>query len=222
MDELKRKSLISDKIKFGQFSLLDSSELLALVASSSPTDESIANYNSILTQFNGDLAALLSLNQNRLIKEFRISSKSATKLIAIGELARRAKFSQTSDNNTVRNSNEIAKLFSSQFSGVDNEQLWVVYLNNGNRVLEKRKISDGSTGEVVADVKIIIRQALKLMATKMILVHNHPSSILTPSSKDIALTEKVRQAAAYFDIKLLDHLIISPEGEYYSFNDSCI
>jgi DNA repair protein RadC len=70
----------------------------------------------------------------------------------------------------------------------------------------------------VADPRIILKKALEEDAVNIILCHNHPSGNLTPSRADEELTWKIREAAGYFDIKLLDHLIVSSEG-YFSFSD---
>lgn len=73
------------------------------------------------------------------------------------------------------------------------------------------------TGTVV-DIRLILKRALELNATAIVLSHNHPSGTLLPSEADVMITEKVKNAAQYMDIKLLDHLIITDQF-YYSFAD---
>ena len=70
----------------------------------------------------------------------------------------------------------------------------------------------------VADPRIILQKALEYKSTGIILSHNHPSGNLKPSKQDELLTQKIKNAAAYFDIKVMDHIIISDEG-YFSFAD---
>jgi DNA repair protein RadC len=70
----------------------------------------------------------------------------------------------------------------------------------------------------VADPRIILKRALEHDATAIILCHNHPSGSLKPSKADEDLTYKIKEAARYFDIQVLDHIIVSDEG-YYSFAD---
>ena len=65
---------------------------------------------------------------------------------------------------------------------------------------------------------VILKKALKEDAVSLILCHNHPSGSLTPSKADIELTLKIKEAARFFDIKVLDHLIVSDDG-YFSFAD---
>ena len=82
-------------------------------------------------------------------------------------------------------------------------------------------ISKGGVSGTVVDLKIIFATALKGRASAIILAHNHPSANLNPSQADIDLTKKIGKAGRLLDINVLDHLILSPEGEYYSFADNC-
>jgi len=81
--------------------------------------------------------------------------------------------------------------------------------------------SGGITGTLV-DVRILFAVALKSLSTGIILAHNHPSGTLNPSQSDKNLTTKIKHASELLDIKLLDHLIITPNREYYSFTDEGI
>ena len=98
------------------------------------------------------------------------------------------------------------------------EEFKVFYLSRANRVLQILPISQGGITGTVVDPRLVLAGAIKVAACAMILVHNHPSGGLKPSRADEELTLKVKEAAKYFDIKVLDHLIITSEG-YYSFAD---
>ncbi len=82
-------------------------------------------------------------------------------------------------------------------------------------------MSEGGITGTVADPRIILKKALENDAVNIILCHNHPSGSLKPSKADEELTHKIKEAAKYFDIKVLDHLIVSDDG-YYSFADEGI
>lgn len=100
------------------------------------------------------------------------------------------------------------------------EHMVVLYLNQAQRVLGAYKVSEGGLTSTVGDLRLIFSAALKSVATAVIVGHNHPSGNLQPSHQDIALTLKLKEAGRLMDIKLMDHLIISPvEGQYYSFAD---
>jgi DNA repair protein RadC len=79
-------------------------------------------------------------------------------------------------------------------------------------------LSFGGTECTVIDVKIAVRLAIMKMASAVILAHNHPSGNPAPSSSDIEQTRQLKNALAFFDIQLLDHIIVSDDS-YYSFSD---
>lgn len=100
------------------------------------------------------------------------------------------------------------------------EQFVVLYLNRSNHILGLYRLATGGVSGVISDPKLILGVAIKLAACGLILGHNHPSGSLKPSKADEETTYKIREGAKLFDIKLLDHLILAPDGEtYYSFGD---
>jgi DNA repair protein RadC len=97
------------------------------------------------------------------------------------------------------------------------ETFLVMYMNHAGRVLGVYPVSIGGITGTIVDVKLILSVGLKIVASSMMLCHNHPSGRLKPSHQDIQVTNKIKLAASFVDIKLLDHLIISPiEKDYYS------
>lgn len=114
--------------------------------------------------------------------------------------------------------NEFKQFFDPEIIALQ-EQFMVMYLNRANRVLGIYPLSKGGITGTVADIRIILSVALKIAATSIILAHNHPSGSLRPSGVDVELTHKVTEAAKLMDIKVIDHIILSAEGSYYSFGD---
>jgi DNA repair protein RadC len=98
------------------------------------------------------------------------------------------------------------------------EQFKVLFLNRANKVICMYNVSSGGITGTVADPRLILAAALKVNSVSMILAHNHPSGSLKPSKADEELTQKIKHAAGYFDIKVLDHVILSSDS-YYSFAD---
>jgi DNA repair protein RadC len=98
------------------------------------------------------------------------------------------------------------------------EQFKVLFLNRANKVLCLYNLSSGGITGTVADPRLIYSAALKVNALSLILCHNHPSGSLKPSDADKQLTQKIKNAGSYFDMKVFDHLIITSEA-YFSFND---
>ena len=98
------------------------------------------------------------------------------------------------------------------------EEFKVLLLNRANKVLGVFEASSGGITGTLADPRLILAAAVKSTAVSIILSHNHPSGNLTPSKADEELTQKIKYAAMFFDIRVLDHVIITSES-YYSFAD---
>ena len=98
------------------------------------------------------------------------------------------------------------------------EQFIVLYLNQANEMIGYYRHSKGAINATIADPRIILATALKSLCVSMIIAHNHPSGNLKPSRADEELTLKIKEAAKYMDIRVLDHIIVAKDG-YYSFAD---
>ncbi|MCM8569704.1 JAB domain-containing protein [Gramella jeungdoensis] len=98
------------------------------------------------------------------------------------------------------------------------EEFKILLLNRANKVLGIYPVSRGGVSGTLVDPKLVFSVALKCNASSIILGHNHPSGNLNPSEADKALTRKLIKAGGYLDVKVLDHLIITPKS-YFSFMD---
>lgn len=96
------------------------------------------------------------------------------------------------------------------------EQFLAIYMNRAHRVIGAKVHFVGGVSSVIVDVKVIAATAVSLMASSVIVCHNHPSGNLEPSIQDQRITVKLKESLKLLDVELLDHLIISPEGEYNS------
>ncbi|GAA3561364.1 JAB domain-containing protein [Snuella lapsa] len=130
---------------------------------------------------------------------------------------------RTLESQSVKSSEEAAKLL---FDGwnINNigfqETFKVLLLNNANKVKGVYQLSTGSLTGTLVDMRILFAVIIKTLSINIILCHNHPSGKLLPSEADKKLTEKIQGAAKFFDVNVLDHLIIVPNGAYYSFADN--
>lgn len=97
------------------------------------------------------------------------------------------------------------------------ERFFAMYLNRSNRVIGIFPVSSGGISGTCVDIRLVLSVALKVLATGVILCHNHPSGSLEPSAADKMITSKIKEACSFMDISLIDHLIISSGGDYYSF-----
>ena len=98
------------------------------------------------------------------------------------------------------------------------EEFWVLMLDRGNKVIRKTRISEGGIAGTVVDPKKIFAMAIEAHASSLILGHNHPSGVVTPSEADLRITQKLKDAGTLLEIAVLDHIIIGHDS-FYSFAD---
>ena len=99
------------------------------------------------------------------------------------------------------------------------ESFYVLFLSKSNKVIAVQEISRGGNHCTVLDVKMIVQSIALLNAGAIIVGHNHPSCNLKPSEADKALTKTIRDVMRLIEVDFLDHLILSPQGGYFSFAD---
>ena len=177
-----------------------------------------------------DLAReILQLGKNNLNELGKISVKELTKIKGIGEakavtiaaameLGRRRQAAGFIEKPYMTDSTSIAGYLQGVLKDYELEVFIVLFLNQANKVNHTEVISKGGITGTVADTRVILKKALEEDAVSIVLCHNHPSGRVRPSRADEILTQKIKEAAKYFDIRVLDHIIVSDEG-YYSFAD---
>lgn len=149
-------------------------------------------------------------NLNSLLNEVQLVYSSSKNLIARQKI--------NSSNDAFR---QLSRVFRKDTVACQ-EEFIVMLLNQGNYPIGYYRASIGGISSTVADVRLILSVALKSLASGIILCHNHPSGELRPSESDKILTKKIRLSCELLDISLLDHLIVSPFDQYYSFADDGI
>lgn len=123
----------------------------------------------------------------------------------------------------IKSSADAAKLIFEQWNQDTigfQETFKVLLLNNANKIKGIYQVSSGSITGTLVDMRILFAVIIKTLSVGVILAHNHPSGKLKPSEVDKQLTDKIQKAAKLFDVNVLDHLIIIPDGNYYSFADN--
>ncbi|MFD3275927.1 RadC family protein [Aquirufa echingensis] len=195
-------------------------EILAILIGSGIRDHSALDLaREMLRQVDGDLAMLgrWGLPEYRKIKG--IGAAKAAVLVAAMELGRRRMdYTANSTVDRVRQSADAYDLLKSHLSDLVHEEFWVIYLNRAARMIKKECISRGGIAGTVVDIKLILKSAIHLQASSLILAHNHPSGHLQPSEADKQLTNRMLAAAKSVDMLVSDHLIISA-STYVSFAD---
>ena len=200
--------------------ILSNSELLGIIINNGSREKSAVELaKEILKLGHDNLDELGKLSLKDLQKIKGIGVAKAITIAAALELGRRRSGGDLLQRTKVTTSKEIAQYLRSILKDHSHEVFAVLFLNQANKIKNFKIMSRGGITGTVADPRIILKQALDENATAIILSHNHPSGNLKPSRADLELTHKIKTAASFFDIKVMDHIIVSDEG-HYSFADS--
>ena len=198
---------------------LSNSELLAILIHNGSKEKSAVDLaKDVLKLGKDNLNELGKLSIPDLMKIKGIGEAKAITIAAALELGRRRQASSTLNKQLVKSSADIADYLKIKLKDYRHEVFAVLFLNRANKINHFEIVSEGGITGTVADPRIILRKALEQDAVNIILCHNHPSGSLKPSRADEQLTAKIKEAARFIDITVLDHIIVSEDG-YYSFAD---
>jgi len=203
-------------------SRLSDSELVAILLNHGTRDKSAIDLGKEVLQLGkNNLNELGKLTVKDLMRIKGIGEAKAISIAAALELGRRRQASSHLQKPIVSTSRDLANYLQSLFQDHNREIFAVAFLNQSNRINHIETVSEGGITGTIADPRIILKKALEENAVSIILCHNHPSGSLRPSRQDEEITKKIKEAAKYFDIKVLDHIIVSDAG-YFSFADEGI
>lgn len=199
---------------------LTNAELIAILIGSGNSKETAVELSQRILNDNGNNLSELSRKDITQLKKYKgIGEVKAISISAAMEIGRRRNLEKALERPSIKNSTDAYEALRSSIEDLPHEEVWVLYLNSSNKIVCREKVSSGGVALSVIDVKIIMKRALELLACAIVMGHNHPSGSLTPSQQDIASTQKIKEACKFFDIRFLDHIIVSHEG-FFSFNDN--
>lgn len=112
----------------------------------------------------------------------------------------------------------IAEAYRSKIGHIEQETFWAILFDAQMRVIRDVHVGSGDVDRCTATPRMVFSSALREKATRIILIHNHPSGDPKPSLEDIALTDRMQSAAAIVGIEVVDHVIIT-SNKHYSFAD---
>lgn len=201
-----------EKLKFfGEESLTDS-ELLSIIINSGTKEKSSLEIAQCAIMSNDNkLSFLIDSSIEEISKISGIGPIKAIQLKAVGELAKRI-LNPVSNHFQIKSRDDAVNLISKELKYSKNEKLLILLLSNQNRIIKIKNIAVGSETNININCKMILFEAIREMAPKMILAHNHPSGDPKPSKLDIEFTNKMRYLSKLMDIELLDHIIVSENG----------
>ena len=216
-DDRPREKLLTK----GAENLSDSELLAILILNGNKEKTAVDLAKEVLKLGKDNLVELGKLSLTDLMKIKGIGEAKAITIAAALELGRRRQSAAPLGKPVMQTSGDIADYLKTKLKDYRHEVFAVLYLNRANKINHFEIISEGGITGTVADPRVILRSALEKDAVNIILCHNHPSGSLKPSRADEQLTVKIKEAAKFLDIAVLDHVIVSEDG-HFSFADEGI
>lgn len=201
---------------------LSDADLLAIIIKTGTKDKSSVDIaQEMLSGRHGNLLNLYEMSYDELIQVSGIGQIKAIQLKAVAELSMRISKAKRARSIRMNTPVTIADYYMEQMRHLQQEVVICAYFDVKSRFLGDKFISKGSLSSSVVDISSVMRTALEKNASKIVLLHNHPSGDCTPSKDDIAVTDRLAEGSRIFSIELCDHIIIG-DNEYYSFYENKI
>lgn len=148
-----------------------------------------------------------------------VGPASAARLLGSLELGRRVVMRSAAARQRISRPEDVVQLCGPQLRGLDKEHFWALALNTKNQLLRTIEVSIGSLNASIVHPRELFKEAVKVSAASVVVVHNHPSGDPTPSGADIQLTHRLVKAGDVLGIEVLDHVVIGDGGEHASLRD---
>lgn len=198
-------------ISYGPESLTEA-ELLAIILRTGTKGEDTVSIGKRILQLQGErykgLLGLHHLNLEELMSIKGIGIVKAVRIKCIAELSKRMAAQTAGEKLQFTNPASVAAYYMEAMRHAETERTLLVLLNGRNYLLEEILLSQGTVNASLISTRDIFRHALRAQAVTMLLVHNHPSGNAKPSSDDINITRRIKEASRLMDIEFLDHIIL--------------
>lgn len=200
-----------EKLLAGGPGVLSSAELLAVLFEKGTRKEDVRTMTERIIREYGDRGLFSQTDPKRIAKDLSIPIGKAMQTVALGELGRRF-FRKQSDGAAVIRTSEDAYAYVGDMRSLKKETLRGLYLNAHYQIIHDEVISVGTVDASIVHPREVFRPGIAAGAAAIILIHNHPSGVRTPSDDDIRMTRQVAEAGKCIGIELVDHLIVAGEG----------
>ncbi len=213
MKELPESEKPYEKLEIYGAKKLSNAELLAIIIKTGTKQDSALTLAQKVLALNNkksksNLTSLRELTTKELTSIKGIGRVKAIQILALAELSNRMLTPIKTSEQKIKTTEDVATLFISQMSNEKREIAKVILLNTKNVIMKILDLSIGGTNYAVLEPKIVLEEAVKMQAPKIILVHNHPSGDPTPSEQDYQATDRIFEAASIMGIDLIDHVVI--------------
>lgn len=203
-------------LSLGVEGLSDADLLAIIIKTGTPNFTAVDISNEILSKKEGNLLNLYELSYDELMQIHGIGRVKAIQLKAIAELSMRIAKTNKCTSIRLNSPASIADYYMEQMRHLREEIVICAYFDVKSRFLGDKLISKGSISSSMVEISSIMKAALEKNASKLVLLHNHPSGDFNPSKADMLVTDNLAESARLFSIELCDHIIIG-DNAYYSF-----
>lgn len=198
---------------------LSDAELIAILLGSGTREHTAVSLAQLmLRSVDNNLNAFGKLSVKDLMKFKGIGEAKAVTLVAAMEVGKRRQVEEAELLPKINGSQRVFQIMHPILGDLAHEEFWIIALNNSNKMIRKFMLSKGGITGTLVDTRLIFRSLFECYATGFILIHNHPSGALEPSTQDIRLTQRIKDAAKVLDLVMVDHVIITPTS-FFSFSD---
>lgn len=154
-----------------------------------------------------------------LVAESGVGPAAAARILASLELGRRASAWHPQARPAISTPDDVVRLCGPQMRGLDREHFWTLALNTKNHLLRVSEVSVGSLNASIVHPREVFKEAVRLSAASLVVVHNHPSGDPTPSGADLQLTRRLVRAGDVLGIEVLDHVVIGEGASHASMRE---
>ncbi len=200
----------------GRTHVSDAELLAILIGTGSRNETALDLAQRILLAAGQDLDRLARMAAADFARIRGIGPAKAVNIMAALELGRRRNESQAPESEILSTPEAVYRFMKPELADLPVEQFWLVLLDNSLKPVKKFRVSEGGISTVMVDIRVLFGEALRSLATAIVVVHNHPSGKLQPSEEDKKLTRRIASAGDLLQIRLMDHLIWT-NGGFYSF-----
>lgn len=198
---------------------LNNEELLALIIKSGNKDNTVFDIaRNIIVKANG-FNNLLAFNYEELIEIKGINKAKALEIMAILEITKRLNSVDRVKEKELLSPNKVFDWLRYQVGFSNTEEFFVIYLSRGGKIIKSETLFKGSKDQSIVAIDEVLRKAILLKSSGIVVCHNHPSGNVSPSLQDKVLTNDLSKACELMNIKLFDHIIVS-SSSYYSFKQA--
>ena len=199
-------------------SSLNNIELLALIIKFAYKDRNVMQLAEDVIKAADGFSNLLSLTYEELVAIKGIKKAKALEIMAILEIYKRLSKVDRISEPELNSPGKIVEWLRFQLSFSHQEEFFVVYLNARGNIIKSEVMFKGNSRSSLVGIDEILRKAILIKASMILVAHNHPSDNVEPSNADLELTARLSEASSIMGIPLIDHIIVG-KSDYFSFKN---